>query len=58
VLLLGLWTIQLVAHEWQFALLFTNLLWCAAPQRAQPIGRALTSPRWRCWWWRAPAGWG
>ena len=42
VLLLGLWTIQLVAHEWQFALLFTNLLWCAAPQRAQPIGRALT----------------
>jgi hypothetical protein len=41
-LLLGTWMIQLVAHEWQFALLFTNLLLCAAPPKAQRVGRALT----------------
>ena len=40
-LLLGLlWALQLVAHEWQFALLFTNLLLCAAPARVQLRGRA------------------
>ncbi len=39
VLLLGTWSIQLFAHEWQFALLLTTLLLCAAPDRAQRIGR-------------------
>ncbi len=41
-LLVATWAIQLVAHEWQFALLFSNLLLCAAEQRVQPVGRALT----------------
>lgn len=41
-LLLALtWGIQLVAHEWQFALLFSNLLLCAGPPRVQVPARAV-----------------
>ncbi|MBL8954631.1 MAG: hypothetical protein JNK82_27890 [Myxococcaceae bacterium] len=40
-LLLGLlWSLQLVAHEWQFALLMSNVLLCCAPAAVQPRWRA------------------
>ncbi len=40
-LLVGLWAIQLVAHEWQFALLFTNVLTIPASQKSQRLLRPL-----------------
>lgn len=40
-LLAGTWAIQVFAHEVQFGLLFSNLLLCAAPPRAERIGRGL-----------------
>lgn len=40
-LLIGLWAIQLVAHEWQFALLFTNVLTIQAPPKRQRLLRPL-----------------
>ncbi len=41
VLLAFVWALQLVAHEWQFALLLTNLLLCAAPLPVQPKARGV-----------------
>jgi len=40
VLLVLLWSLQVVAHEWQFALLLSNLLVCRAPVAVQPRLRA------------------
>ncbi len=36
-----LWSLQLVAHEWQFALLMSNVLLCCAPAALQPRLRAV-----------------
>lgn len=36
------WALQVLAHEWEFALLFTNVLLLDAPPRASGVGRVAT----------------